>query len=325
MCFGKRNADGTEITDANGKKVPLVNSTLLLDRFVLSGTDLQPKLEVRYQRSRSKSRPQSSKDSLSAKDMEGKPFSEPTQELDFIRHLSEGCFTVLLLPTQIPEQKRWQIFAYNSQTTLTDAYNIEQSGDGLFNTRDLEVLAEGGVITREVGAESAIVLNGQTDYLEFPPLLTTDTGTIEFRLKLTSLDDQILLDETTTATTGANPLDEVKYFFIDIKKGALRFWLKDARDTAFQAAVASLQGVALDQWHHVAAVWNYNNTSSVPVTQLYLDGQLVAKDERSAAGRPTLQNPYFGKIRSTTALGQPDKSLQPFKGQVDEFAFGRLP
>ncbi len=70
-----------------------------------------------------------------------------------------GCFTVLLLPTQIPEQKRWQIFAYNRQTTLLGAYNIEQSGDGLFNTRNLYVLVEGGVITREVGAVQQCFLN----------------------------------------------------------------------------------------------------------------------------------------------------------------------
>ena len=162
MVF-KQNADGTEITDADGKKVPLVNSTLLLDRFVLSGTDLQPKLEVRYQRSRSKSRPQSNKDSLSAKDMEGKPFYEPTQELDFIRHLSEGCFTVLLLPTQIPEQKRWQIFAYNSQTTLMDAYNIKQSGDGLFNTRDLDVLQQvAGILEPIETLRSSFALRDRT-------------------------------------------------------------------------------------------------------------------------------------------------------------------
>ena len=52
----------------NGE-VPVVNSTLLLDRFVLVGNTLEPKREVRYQRSRHKTRPQSDKDSLNALDM----------------------------------------------------------------------------------------------------------------------------------------------------------------------------------------------------------------------------------------------------------------
>ena len=50
---------------------PIVNSTLLVDRFILSGTELKLSREVRYQRSRHKTQPASRKDTLSATDVEG--------------------------------------------------------------------------------------------------------------------------------------------------------------------------------------------------------------------------------------------------------------
>jgi hypothetical protein len=128
-----KRSGNEEVVDSQGVSVPLVDRTLLLDRFMLIGTTLQPKMEVRYQRSRNKEFPQGVKDSLSAKDMEGKPFYEPTQEITFIDHLSQGRFTVLLLPTKIPETKRWQIFAYDSQQDTIASWNIPQSEDGLFN------------------------------------------------------------------------------------------------------------------------------------------------------------------------------------------------
>ncbi len=134
MVF-KLDADGNPIKDANGNPVPLVNATLLVDRFVLAGTDLKTKMEVRYQRSRSKTRPESRKDSLGAKDMEDNPFFEPTQELRFIGNLTGGRFTALLLPTQVVGVQRWQIFSHNSKTGAMDSFNIERAQDGLFNTR----------------------------------------------------------------------------------------------------------------------------------------------------------------------------------------------
>ncbi|MBE9112795.1 laminin G domain-containing protein [Nodosilinea sp. LEGE 07298] len=131
----KRSGDQV-VLDSQGQPVPLVDRTLLLDRFMLIGTTLQPKMEVRYQRSRNKDFPQSVKDSLSAIDMESKPFYEPTQEITFIDHLSQGRFTVLLLPTKIPEMKRWQIFAYDSQQDSIASWSIPQSEDGLFDLYD---------------------------------------------------------------------------------------------------------------------------------------------------------------------------------------------
>lgn len=114
-------------------KVPLVDSTLLCDRFILASSELRPTLETRYQRSRHRTKAASASDTLGVKDMEGRPFFEPTQELAFVKNLQGGHFSVLQLPTQISSVKRWQIFSHNSATECMDSYNLEVRGDGLFN------------------------------------------------------------------------------------------------------------------------------------------------------------------------------------------------
>ncbi|MFK7804414.1 MAG: LamG-like jellyroll fold domain-containing protein [Anaerolineae bacterium] len=119
----------------SGANVPLVNSTLLMDRFMLSGEQLTPKREVRFRRSRHKDRPQGQKDTLGAKDMNGIPFFEPTLELDFVQGLSDGRFTVFLLPTQVAGIQRWQIVSFNETSNSLEFVNVEKSKDGLFNTR----------------------------------------------------------------------------------------------------------------------------------------------------------------------------------------------
>ncbi|MDT0447494.1 LamG-like jellyroll fold domain-containing protein [Streptomyces hesseae] len=127
-------ADRTDYTrDKNGAKVPLAADTLLCDRFLLVGGELKPVLEARYRRSRHRTRPDSAKDSLGTTDMEGRPFHEPTQKLSFVRRLSGGRFTALLVPTAVHGQQRWQIFAHNDATGRVDSFNIEQGRDGLFN------------------------------------------------------------------------------------------------------------------------------------------------------------------------------------------------
>lgn len=127
----------TELSDelyvmSDGKKVPIVNKTLLCDRFNLSGNVLLPTREIRYQRSRHKSKPSGPTDGLAAKDMNGNPFYLPTQELAFINDL-DGCFDVLQVPTVISGVKRWQIFAKKAATGHVNCYNCEVSGEGLFN------------------------------------------------------------------------------------------------------------------------------------------------------------------------------------------------
>jgi hypothetical protein len=78
------DANGQLLLDAHGKPIPMVAGSLLVDRFVLVGTRLEPKLEVRYQRSRSRTRPAGSTDSLGAADLNRLPFVEPTQNLRFV-------------------------------------------------------------------------------------------------------------------------------------------------------------------------------------------------------------------------------------------------
>ncbi|GAA2230912.1 hypothetical protein GCM10010232_16640 [Streptomyces amakusaensis] len=118
-----------------GAKAPLVAETLLCDRFLLVDGRLKPVTEVRYKRSRHRTEPDSAKDSLGAADMDGRPFHEPTQELAFIRNLTEGRFTAVLTPTAVQGQQRWQLFAYNGSTRRIDSFNVEQGSDGLFNTQ----------------------------------------------------------------------------------------------------------------------------------------------------------------------------------------------
>ncbi|GAB4567704.1 MAG: hypothetical protein Tsb0020_20460 [Haliangiales bacterium] len=125
--------DNPFVTDIDGNKVPVVDETLLCDRFVMTGGLLKPKMEIRYRRSR-KLQPASSKDSLGAMDMEDNPFFEPTQELDFVRNLQAGRFSVLQLPTEVAGVKRWQLFAHNSATGRIDSFNIAVAENGLFDT-----------------------------------------------------------------------------------------------------------------------------------------------------------------------------------------------
>lgn len=97
-------------------KVPLVTNTMLCDRFVQVGATVKPVLEVRYQRSRSKTVPASSSDTLGTRDLDGDPFYEPTRQLSFVRNVADGEFAVMLLPTQVDGVSRWQLFAVNKVT-----------------------------------------------------------------------------------------------------------------------------------------------------------------------------------------------------------------
>jgi len=124
----------TDLTQfVTDQKVPLVTETLLVDRYILAGTVLKSSREVRFRRSENRTTPASGKDSLGAKDMEGNAFYETTKELDFIRNLSNGCFSVILLPTEIADIERWQIFAYNKLSKSVDSFNIERDNEGFFN------------------------------------------------------------------------------------------------------------------------------------------------------------------------------------------------
>jgi hypothetical protein len=183
------DSEGNAVPVDRAKCVPIVNSTLLVDRFVLSGNQLQTMMEVRFQRSRSKTRPASRKDSLEAQDLDGNPFLEPTQELRFVNNLANGRFTVLLLPTQVVEIERWQIFAYNSKTRLIDSYNVERAKDGLFNTKGTQFYTSPDPKHRKDIFESKPGKDPFTGKDLIP--LVSETGEAESALQLNGVGDYV--------------------------------------------------------------------------------------------------------------------------------------
>ncbi|HSF85728.1 MAG TPA: LamG-like jellyroll fold domain-containing protein [Acidimicrobiia bacterium] len=126
---------GDIVRDAAGNPVPVVDSTLLVDRFLLTGDRLVNVREVRFQRSRSKTRPASRRDGLGDRDLDGQAFIEPTLELAFVNQLHAGRFTALLVPTLVAGLQRWHVMAHNAATGRIDLYSVERSADGLFNPR----------------------------------------------------------------------------------------------------------------------------------------------------------------------------------------------
>src|ERR1700722_1356558 len=177
----ERQPDGTPVLDAAGKPVPLVNGTLLVDRYVLVGTQLQPTREVRFQRSRSRTRPQSSKDSLGATDLDNRPFVEPTQALSFISGVRGGGFAVVLVPTQVADISRWQIFVADPASPLIDAYGIDRSSDGLF---DLRGVAPADPVTPGGFAGAALSFAADGDRLETGGPTLGASFTVEMWLKV---------------------------------------------------------------------------------------------------------------------------------------------
>lgn len=144
----------------NNETPAIVNSTLLVDRFILSGTVLKLSREIRYQRSRHKTEPDSRKDTLSAVDVEGNPFYEPTRELVFANNLSNGNFSVLLLPGADSEEQRWQIFTADSQTNKINSFNIRFDHSIVFDTSDSQTVIDAFIEKYELN--DALVSEVQT-------------------------------------------------------------------------------------------------------------------------------------------------------------------
>ncbi|HEY5114581.1 MAG TPA: LamG domain-containing protein, partial [Nakamurella sp.] len=128
------DATGAPVLDANGRQIPTVAGTVLVDRFVLVGSTLEPKLEVRYQRSGSRTRPAGTTDSLGAADLNRQPFVEPTQNLRFVPSVTQGRFAATLVPTQVAEVFRWQLFTHDAAGDVVWSYSVERTADGLFDT-----------------------------------------------------------------------------------------------------------------------------------------------------------------------------------------------
>ncbi|WP_440102849.1 LamG-like jellyroll fold domain-containing protein [Streptosporangium sp. H16] len=312
-CSGDAAATGYLLS--GGKKVPLVRDTLLCDRFLLVEGKLKPVLEVRFRRSRHASRPDSAKDTLGTEDMESRPFYEPTRELSFIRNLSGGRFTAVLVPTAISGRWRWQIFAYNSVTDRVDGFNIEQDADGGFNTQgtryytspdpryrdsvferapgkcpftNLDLVPVAGVAGH---AETALLLDGTAGHVDLgtPGALQFGPGayTIEAWIKPAALGGTVLA-KGTVCQFGVNANGTV---FLAHNGGA---W-----------SVTSLEPIALNEYTHVAGVYDgskatvfINSRASQSASLQYQAGQAA----------PVL-------IGAANNTGQPAKF---FNGEIDE-------
>ncbi|MFF7638236.1 LamG-like jellyroll fold domain-containing protein [Kitasatospora sp. NPDC008050] len=175
------------LTRGGGGRAAVVDATLLCDRFVLVGGELKPVLEVRYRRSRHKGRPDSAKDSLGTRDMEGRAFHEPTQELSFVRSLSGGRFTALLVPTAVQGRERWQFFAHNDATGRIDGFSVERSRDGLFNTQGSQAWTSPDERYRDAVYESA---PGTCPFTGRPLVpVVSESGHAETALRFDGVDD----------------------------------------------------------------------------------------------------------------------------------------
>ncbi|MEZ4712461.1 MAG: LamG-like jellyroll fold domain-containing protein [Caldilineaceae bacterium] len=314
----KLDENDERIKDNNGNDVPLVDSTLLVDRFVLSGTTLQTKMEVRYQRSRNKTRPQSRKDSLGAKDLDEKPFYEPTQELRFVRGLQEGRFTVLLLPTGVAGVQRWQIFAHNRHSGQIDSYNVERAADGLFNTRGSQEPNFTGY------AESALAF-GSGDWH-----IALDKGV--------NVGGTFTQEAWIYPTGTAGSIEEMQALITDTgaaKGAAPSLWLYQGRairagfgDDQHWYEFVTNQILTLNTWQHLAITFDgaayhvyvdgeeKHRASQVDV---YTDGVKQPQREALHGKKPSPNSAihYFGAPPSSTAGGQ---ALQ---GTLDEIRLWR--
>ncbi len=165
--------------DPKNENPAIVNNTLLVDRFILSGTTLKLSREIRYQRSRHKTEPASRKDTLSAVDVEGKPFYEPTRELVFANNLANGNFSVLLLPGADSEEQRWHIFTTDAVTDKVNSFNIRFDDSIVFDTSDSqtvvnEFIKKYGIDDGFVSEVQAEINNGQNDDSIANKLLSKD-------------------------------------------------------------------------------------------------------------------------------------------------------
>jgi hypothetical protein len=130
------------------------NGSILVDRYVLDGltNTLIRTLDVRFKRSGKRYEPLESDkgediiDALDFRDVEAKPFYEPTIELTLINGIHAGRFAVVLVPTADPEKSVWHFFTI-AKTGL-ELTSIRAGADGLFDVADSEGRA--GIIRRNI-------------------------------------------------------------------------------------------------------------------------------------------------------------------------------
>ncbi|MFJ9690640.1 LamG-like jellyroll fold domain-containing protein [Kitasatospora sp. NPDC101183] len=293
------------------KKIPLVDNTLLCDRFLLVDGKLKPVLEVRFKRSRHATNPDSAKDSLGTEDMEGRPFHEPTQELSFVRNLTRGRFAAVLVPTAIGNVQRWQLFTHNDATGRVDCFNIEQSAQGLFNTLGTRFYTSPDAAYRDSVFERS---PGTCPFTgrELVPVTGTE-GYAETALRLTGTDPCVDLGDPAALRFGG-------------KAYSIEAWIKPSslngpvlgRAGEYQLSVDATGAVTLT---HTGAPTPLTSTETVP-TDVYT--HIAATFDGKTAklyvnGRPTGSGPLpFTPVTGVKTLIGQDGSGGRFDGDLDE-------
>ncbi len=322
------------VEDSENNDVAVVDRTLLVDRFTYRNGQLGAKFEVRFQRSRRIDRPASRKDTLGFTDLENKPFYEPTLELDFIRNLTVGNFTIDLLPTALPKVERWQIFAYNSASERIDSFNIERASDGLFNTQGTRYFTspdpryQNDVFEREPGTDP---FTGEA----LVPKLST-AGFAEFALNLNGVADDAVIIDFDDAPSQALSFPSIAFTVecwiksVGATDGTiLSYATSDSNDVLAISDPSNLEVMVLGEstgatgisiaggsWHHLAVSWN-NEDGQV---NIFVDGRNVNPDGMPALA-PGKSLPGEGVVcigqYITLDGGQVIKD-HPFSGVMDD-------
>ncbi|MEU5116680.1 LamG domain-containing protein [Streptomyces longwoodensis] len=304
----------TDYVLSAAKKVPLVRDTLLVDRFVLVDGKLKPVLEVRFKRSRHATRPESAKDSLGTEDMEGRPFHEPTQELSFVKNLTQGRFAAVLVPTAVANVQRWQLFAHNDATGRVDSFNIEQGTQGLFNTQGTRFWTSPDPAYRDSVFERS---PGTCPFTgrELVPV-TGSEGHAETALRLDGVDGHLDLGDRAPLHFGRKAYSIeawVKPAALEgpvLGRGGEYLLGVDANGAVFlthdgaPATLTSTETLTADTWAHVAAT--FDGTTA----KLYVNGR--------PAGSAAL--PFTPATGATTLVGKQSSGGADsfFDGDMDE-------
>ncbi|MBE9159639.1 hypothetical protein IQ265_22795 [Nodosilinea sp. LEGE 06152] len=320
QAIAANHPDRITVEGPKQQKIPIVDSTLLVDRFVLSGASgaaqageaapvpqLKLNLEVRFRRSRSKTRPQSTKDSLGARDMQDQPFFEPTQELSFIRNLQNGRFSIVLLPTNIAEVMRWQIFAYNAATGLIDTYNVERSAEGLFNTRGTQATTTSGA------AETALDFSQDGDHVVFAPGVLLGQGFSQEAWifpRVSAPEPGIELEQALLGGDDKTAAAPPSIWIVENRRVRVGF----GDGTEFHSFITE-EVLRSNQWNHLAVV--FRDGTDDGGYHLYVNGLPVEVQAEGTAS--------FGKQPGNAPvrlIGAPRRS---FLGLVDEIRLWKRP
>ncbi|WP_327373067.1 LamG domain-containing protein [Streptomyces sp. NBC_01216] len=317
LLSGGSSADAsrTDYVLSGTKKVPLVCDTLLCDRFLLVDGKLKPVLEVRYKRSRHATLPESAKDSLGTEDMEDRPFYEPTQELSFVRNLTQGRFAAVLVPTAISGAQRWQLFAHNDATGRIDSFNVEQGAQGLFNTQGTRFYTSPDPLYRDAVFERS---PGTCPFTgrDLVPVTGTD-GYAETAVRLAGTDPYVDLGDRAALRFGGKPYSIEAWVKPEELNGPVL-----ARGSAYQLALSPDGTVYLA---HNAGPWLISSSDKIEkgvyshiagtfdgkTARVYVNGRLSGSGDM----------PFVDDAGSVALIGKKvhqGRTIGYFKGDVDE-------